>query len=46
MKCLNLRFDDETHKKVRLKCFENEISMQEYIMTLIKNDLKKEENKK
>ena len=48
MKCLNLRFDDDTHKKVRAKCFNEEISMQQYIMNLILKDLDndKKDNKK
>lgn len=46
MKTFTLRMDDDFHKTVKLKCVEEGIAMQEYIINLIKEDLEKDKSKK
>ena len=45
MKQISIRLDDEIHKKVKYLMVELEISINEYIVDLIKQDLEKREKK-
>ena len=46
MKSITIRFSDELHKTMRRKLLEEDESVQQYIIRLVKNDLDftKEEN--
>lgn len=41
-KRISLRMNAETHKQLKIKCFQEDISMQDKIMELIKKYLKEE----
>ena len=46
-KCITLRLDNEMHKAIKLIALEEESTMQDYLVNLIKKDLqerKEEEN--
>ncbi|OPJ60467.1 CopG family transcriptional regulator [Clostridium chromiireducens] len=45
MKTITLRLEDEFHKKIKLKTVQEDTTIQDYIVNLIKNDLL-EKNKK
>lgn len=46
MKSLTVRIDDELHKELKFKMVENETTIQDYIVDLIKKDLDKSKSKK
>lgn len=43
MKATSIRFEDDLHKKVKYICVEEEVSLNEYIMQLIKEDIVRRE---
>ncbi|QAT40851.1 hypothetical protein [Clostridium sp. JN-9] len=45
IKAITIRLDDELHKKVKHKMVELDTSIQEYVINLIKKDLKEKESK-
>ncbi|HIR00536.1 MAG TPA: toxin-antitoxin system HicB family antitoxin [Candidatus Scybalocola faecavium] len=42
MKRLTIVFDDELHKKVKIKAIQQGVSLKEYITRLIEDDFQKE----
>jgi len=45
LKALTVRVDDDFHKKIKIKTAIEGITIQNYIINLIKEDLKKEKSK-
>jgi predicted HicB family RNase H-like nuclease len=45
MKALTIRVEDSLHKKLKIKMVEEETTLQDYILRLIKKDLECKENK-
>ncbi|MGL5853655.1 MAG: toxin-antitoxin system HicB family antitoxin [Cetobacterium sp.] len=45
LKRFTLRMSPELHKSVRIRAAEEEVSLQTYLLNLVKNDLKKNANK-
>lgn len=46
LKSLTVRVDDELHKQLKYKMIEEETTIQDYVMKLIKKDLEKSEKEK
>lgn len=42
MKRVTIIFDDELHKKAKIKAIQKDISLKEYVTLLIEKDLQKE----
>lgn len=45
MKSITLRLEDELHKQIKLKTVQEETTIQEYIVSLIKKDMKIKDKK-
>lgn len=45
LKALTVRVDDELHKKLKFKMVEEETTIQDYVLNLIKKDLVESEKK-
>ena len=43
MKTLTLRLTDDFHKELKIKCVQDGVDMTNYIISLIKKDMKKKE---
>ena len=43
MKRVTFVFEDELHKQAKIKAIQNDLSLKDYVMKLIEEDLRKEE---
>lgn len=46
MKRVVVEMDEKLHKEIKIKCFNTDVTMKDYVLNLIKKDLKKGEMSK
>ena len=46
LKALTIRFEDDFHMELKLQCVKENVSIQEYVTNLIKEDMRKRKTNK